>query len=903
MIKEVIRMNKSKFSKSMIDKYELLFDASPLGICITEIDGSINVNNTFCKMLGYTRNELLDSGWKEITYKDDIQKHHEIFDIYSSENKETKTVEKRFVKKDGKVIWTEVTSKIKNDEHGNPDFLVSMIRDISEYKNVQNELVKNESRYKELFDNNPNPMWLYNIETLKFLIVNKAAVANYGYSIEEFLNMTIKDIRPPEDVPKLINHLSHIDSALSESDTWRHRKKDGTIILVKISAHTIGYNGSTARVITSIDVTEKVVAKQNLVTEVAKLKSIIESTSDLIFSLDRRYCYTSFNTAHTLFMKNLYNADIGLGKSVLDYKSVDEDRELAKANIDKALKGERVKEISIFGEEFFTKRYFEILYNPIKDENGKVIGVSVFAKDITETKRAAAKLEQQEKEFHSLFNEALTGDFISTAGGKIIVCNPKFLKIFNFESKEEAYNVPVELLYRNQAERSDILERVKNEGKIENFELEMVTRDGKDIYILGNIVGQFDDEGKLEKIIGYLSDITEQKATFDKVLQLSKAVEQSPVTIIVTDTDGNIQYINQKGVEVTGFSLEEIIGKNPSIFSSGKMKKEDYKELWNKVKSGNEWRGEFHNKKKNGELYWEFASISPIKNDKGQTTNFLAIKEDITDRKKNVQELIAAKEKAEEINKIKSVFFCNLSHELRTPLVAILGFADILSSTLEDESEQSMALSILQGGKRLLNTLTSLLNLSELESLKDNIKLNQLDINILCKDLMKQRRLNTKKSNVNYINEFEEESLVINSNSRMIREALEHLLNNAEIFTEEGFIILKTYKKNLPELGAKLGVIQIIDTGIGIPIEKLNVVFEEFRQASEGFSRKFDGIGLGLTLTKKYVELMGGSISVESQLGRGTKFTISFPISEQAQINIENFGIEIENKRGSKKYQ
>ncbi|MDP2362851.1 MAG: PAS domain S-box protein, partial [Ignavibacteria bacterium] len=514
-----------------------------------------------------------------------------------------------------------------------------------------------------------------------FLIVNNAAVALYGYSRDEFLNLTIKDIRPSEEVPKLLKHLSPIDSAVKDSDTWKHRKKDGTVILVKISSHSISLNGYTGRVIMAIDVTEKVASKQNLVTEVAKLKSIIESTSDVIFSLDRNYCYTSFNTTHAQVMKNLYNSDIEIGKSILDYQTVDEDKEKAKTNIDKALNGERVMEISISGEESLTQRYFEVLHNPIKNESGEIIGVSVFAKDITETKRALEQLEQREKEFHSLFTEDLTGDFISTPEGKIILCNPKFLKIFGFKSEDEAYNTPVELLYKNRLDRSDLLERVKKERKIENLELEMVRRDGKIIYVLENIVGQYDSEEKLEKIIGYLIDITEQKSAFDKVKQLSKAVEQSPVTIMITDTEGNIQHVNQKGLQLTGYTLEELLNNNPRILSSGERTNLEYRVLWNTIKAGEEWRGEFHNKKKNGDLYWELASISPIKNENGEIINFLAVKEDITERKKNEQELIAAKEKAEEINRIKSVFFSNMSHELRTPLVAILGFADILSGT------------------------------------------------------------------------------------------------------------------------------------------------------------------------------------------------------------------------------
>ena len=312
-------MDRVNYLDSMFEKYQMIFDHSPLGICITDIDGSVTMNNTFSGMLGYTHTELLESGWKDIIYKEDMQKYHDLFDIYSKGNNGTKIIEIRFVKKDTTLIWAEVTSKIKNDEEGKTAFLVSMIRDISKYKTIQEKLKQNESRYKELFENNPNPMWLYDTQSLKFLMVNQAAVANYGYSYEEFLDMTIKDIRPEEDIPNLLASLNGIDTTINDSNTWRHKRKDGSIFLVKISSHSIKLNGYVARVIMALDVTEKVVAKQNLIVEAAKLKSIIESTSDEIFSVDKNYCYTSFNSVHVNVMKKLCNVDIEIGKSLLDF--------------------------------------------------------------------------------------------------------------------------------------------------------------------------------------------------------------------------------------------------------------------------------------------------------------------------------------------------------------------------------------------------------------------------------------------------------------------------------------------------------------------------------------------------------------------------------------------------------
>jgi PAS domain S-box-containing protein len=137
---------------------------------------------------------------------------------------------------------------------------------------------------------------------------------------------------------------------------------------------------------------------------------------------------------------------------------------------------------------------------------------------------------------------------------------------------------------------------------------------------------------------GYAGDITERKRAEEKLRQLSTAVEQSPASIVITDTAGDIEYVNPKFVQVTGYTLAEALGKNPRILKSGEKNPEAYRELWETITAGKEWRGEFHNKKKTGELYWEFASISPIRDPAGRVTHFVAVKEDITARKQTEAE-------------------------------------------------------------------------------------------------------------------------------------------------------------------------------------------------------------------------------------------------------------------------
>ena len=370
----------------------------------------------------------------------------------------------------------------------------------------------------------------------------------------------------------------------------------------------------------------------------------------------------------------------------------------------------------------------------------------------------------------------------------------------------------------------------------------------------------------------------ERYQSTEDLLKLSRAVEQSPVSIIITDTKGDIEYINPKVTEVTGYQFAELYGKNSRIFSTAEKSKSEYKILWDTITSGKEWRGEFHNKKKNGELYWELASISPIINEKRKITHYLAVREDITEQKKNLDELVAAKEKAEEANRLKSNFLANMSHELRTPMIGILGYANILSSELKEPEQIEMTDAILKSGSRLTDTLNSILDLSRIES-------NKLDINLIPVNLLEilDESVNLYKpiaySKGLYLNySFSQKPVYIKSDKEILSRVFNNLINNAIKFTHNGGVTIKIFPpKNDSD---KYIAVDIIDTGIGIPKEFNEVIFEPFRQVSDGFSRKFEGSGLGLSITKKFVELLAGSISFESTPGEGSTFTILFPLTK-----------------------
>jgi PAS domain S-box-containing protein len=246
---------------------------------------------------------------------------------------------------------------------------------------------------------------------------------------------------------------------------------------------------------------------------------------------------------------------------------------------------------------------------------------------------------------------------------------------------------------------------------------------------------------------------------------------------------------------------------------------------------------------------------------------------DITERKRAEEAIIKAKEKAEEANRLKSNFLSNMSHELRTPLIGILGYSEIMMNELANSNYGEMASTIYQSGSRLLETLNMILTLSKVESEKVNINLIDVSLTELVDEVRILFDSVAKKKNIELKSLYPKEGLSIKTDPKIIREILNNLVNNAVKYTEKGSILIEV-KRN--ELTGEV-MIRVKDTGIGIPKDKLEIIFEEFRQASEGLARNFEGTGLGLSITKKFVQLLGGKIFVESQVGIGSMFTVVLP--------------------------
>lgn len=338
--------------------------------------------------------------------------------------------------------------------------------------------------------------------------------------------------------------------------------------------------------------------------------------------------------------------------------------------------------------------------------------------------------------------------------------------------------------------------------------------------------------------------------------------------ILSLDRDGRILEANQKALDTYGYSKDELLKMN--LLDLCMDRKKDVEIIFSSINTREGILYETNHKRKNGTIIPVEISAKLIQ--QGDIEILLAIIRDNTERKKLELDLILAKDKAEEMDRLKTIFLSNMSHELNTPMSGIMGFSELLLQDLEDKNQRDMAMYIHKSSKRLNETLTSLLDISKIQAQNLDIKFIPVDIVGTLKEcrLIYNEPAIAKGLIINFSSSMEK--IIIKGDSNILHKIICNLLDNAVKYTKHGEINLNAETKN------NTALITISDTGIGISEDHIRIIFEPFRQASEGLTRKYEGSGLGLSITKKYVELLKGKINIASQLDVGTTLTLEFPL-------------------------
>ena len=495
-----------------------------------------------------------------------------------------------------------------------------------------------------------------------------------------------------------------------------------------------------------------------------------------------------------------------------------------------------------------------------------------------ELQESLNKIKFNEFQYRNLFNNIPLGIFTAQNNGCIVSINQSMVKILGSPSVEESLKFNIFKLPRLKGTEllNDLnlcFENGKSFNKIYNY----TSAWGKNAYVKAHILPA--EKENFEKVLVIIEDYTTQKEKELQLKILSEGVDNSPASVVVTNEKGEISFVNEKFVNLTGYSFDEVCGKTPSILKSGFHTEEFYENLWNTINSGNDWVGEFLNKKKNGELFWESTMISSLKNEKGVISHFMAIKEDITEKKRFEKELKSAKEKAEEADHLKSSFLANMSHEIRTPLNAIMGFSSLISEYDIDGDEAAKFIDIIQtNSKQLLDIIDDVLLVSKLQVNQVKVYSSVFIIDLLLKELYthfkKEIELFPEKEITLKIEIRQEDRIEkIETDKVKLNQILSKLIRNAIKFTSKG-IISFGYKLNKnDEL-----IFFTKDTGIGISEDKQKIIFQKFRQVDDSKTRQFGGTGLGLSIVKGLVDLLQGNLWLESNKDNGANFYFTIPL-------------------------
>jgi len=768
---------------------------------------------------------------------------------------------------------------------------------------------------------------------------NEKAKSMYGYTEDEILNLHVSALRPPE-TRKFYKDV--INDIIKEGDKVfevEHIKKDGTVFTIENSVRVIEIEGNKYFQSIIRDITERKEAERKIIESEAELRALLVSMKDMILVLDSESRIVKIGPSN---LELLFKPPEEIMGKTLRETIPAKQAELFQSYFDIVSRTRKTINVEYSVPIKGKMKWFESSLSPLG--SNKVILV---ARDVTERKFKERKIEQLTKIYKVLsnVNQAIVrfrnSEDLFNEVCRIIVEDGKYKMAWIGLINDSTGELEIKSKYGNN---SDYIEHIKfnlnsNENVVgpvvitlktgrnsicNNIEVEYKIPDppwrklalengfksiaafairslGKPSGVLAIYSGEnesfrYNEIQLFDELASNLNYALEFFEKEELIRKLSSGIQHSFISIAITDLNGMIEFVNPKFTESTGYSVEELIGKDIRKLRPQNMWAEEDDRLWEILREKGEWSGELPIQKKTGEVYWEFAVMSPIKNDKGEITHLLSVKEDITRRKEAEEELRIAKERAEEANRLKSNFLANMSHELRTPMTGILGFAELMNNELQETELKEMAGMILKGGIRLTDTLNSILDLSSIEANKIEIKIQKKNIVELIKDSVRLFELSANQKGV-YVKFLpDRDTPIAKIDERLFIQVMNNLINNAIKFTDTGEIKILCGKQETDD--GEFVFIKVKDTGIGISQKDLDKIFEPFRQVSEGLNRKYEGTGLGLTLSKKFIELMGGKLTVESKISKGSVFTVLLPIGQESNDSFKTADVSKADNSG-----
>ncbi|MCC5942267.1 MAG: PAS domain S-box protein [Balneolaceae bacterium] len=609
---------------------ELIFNHSRDLFCIAGFDGFFKtLNPSWSRTLGWTLEELLSRPWNEFVHPDDIDRTENVKSEIV-DGKEVYSFDNRYRCKDGSYKWLEWSS-YPYPEDG---IMFAVARDVTKRRDDEEKIRQSEQQFKSLFEDAPVSMMVLDKDTGEIVEANEKACELYGInSPVELKKIHIFTDEPPYSEKDALRWLQKAVEEGKQEIEWKSTIGSGIEKWQIVTLKPINFKGLERVLAVAVDITARKNAEK-------QFHILVNNSYDLIWMLRADGVFTYASPSWKSIFG--YEPDEVINKPMEAFIHPD-DLSICTDYIEEVLEAKKIT----IGPQYRVKhgqgswRWHEVTMTPVYNSRGEFeyfVGVS---RDITEKKDAEnTLLDNQSKLKHS---HQMMQYVVENSNGAIAILDSdlhfkyvseRFLSEYDVKAKEIIGRHHYDVFPDLPQKWRDVHQRVLKGEILKKDEDRYVKADGNVDWTRWECRPWYNERNEIAGIILYTEVITKFKKSELELKKLSLAVEQSPASILITNTEGVIEYVNPKFTELTGYTRDEAIGNNPSMLKSGTQSAEFYKVMWETITAGKVWRGELHNRKKNGEYYWEDATISPVFNSAGEIINFLAVKEDVTEKKK-----------------------------------------------------------------------------------------------------------------------------------------------------------------------------------------------------------------------------------------------------------------------------
>jgi PAS domain S-box-containing protein len=884
------------------------------------------------ELTGYLPQDLMNN--KVLSYNDLIlPKYQEkAWNLWQEKLKQRKTVELEYQIKTatGEIKWVWERGQGIFDKQGVLLYLEGIVTDITKRKSAEIKLRESEKRFQTFSD-----------ATFEAIILsekgictgqNKTAERLFGYTHNEALGKAETDWIAPKDRDLVIQH---IKSKTQKPYVVTALRKDGSTFQAELQGTVMDYNGKQVRISALRDISDITEGLKALHKSEANLKAVLESVKESIWSVDLSYRIITLNSQFKNEFLDYYGIELKKGMHLPDLIQ-GEEKEKWIRRYNKTFAGERVQNVDQFTFPDGIK-YFDIRLSPIWDHK-KIVGATVITQDVSEQFRTKELIKQSEEKFRLLAENMIDLVALHSPSGDYTYLSPSITKILGYSENELIGTSAYELFHPDDRNRIKLNSHVPslNGKEIDNIEYRIRKKSGEYVWFQTNTKPILNSKNEVIKLQTVSRNITEQKRAeqirkvFYEISRLSyknldlptflQKVHQHINTIIHAHNfyvalyhkkddaytfpyfkDETEVYDNPAAIKLKG-SLTDLVrrkGKGEIITKEFEDKIRETEPIELIGSPSLVWLGAPLLTAMTNEVFGVIA-VQDYHNIEAYTQKDLTILEIIAynigvfiERIQNLDILQNAKEKAEESDRLKSAFLANMSHEIRTPMNGILGFADLLKEPgLSGDKQQKYVGIIEKSGERMLNIINDLIDISKIEAGQMEVVISETDIHEQAEYLYTFFKPEMERKGVQFITRFPtiNQPIPFRTDREKVYAIITNLLKNAIKYTEQGSIEFGyVLKKNAEPAGVELEQITevqfyIKDTGIGIPENRIDAIFERFIQADIEDKKAMEGAGLGLAICKAYITMLGGRIWVESQVGLGSTFHFTIPNQNTKEI-------------------